>query len=371
MTTPKSTTAEDAGGASAEESRDKYKLFLETSAQFHRLTGPRSIRDTINQLIRDADSVSTSWYVEREFEYVYGGFLDSVMGEVRKLPNLSRPREFWEMWLDVDYQMRLHYLGGPKFFWSLGVALHKEFSMKPVSPTRLINELGGRREHLLKNFYKGTDFFNKSSCGVWDKPCSCKCGPEPGDACRLKEIGVAMRDKFLAAAVALGGANCSESKWLRDNYDFLEAAHGKALLELLGRHRDHVSDIVIFWEVPDGWTILTRDRAFRKMQKKLRNNALKVYDLRLPRHPSDRECVVRLESAPEEGGVLINHNAKGARIRATPVFVKRLKVRQLVTVSASEFGSRESPELGNSRQGRVVYRDDLDESVFAVRFPSK
>ena len=371
---PNGTTTEDAPAGGAAHPRGETALFLETSAQFHRLTGPRLIRETINKMVDGSDKVGTSWYVEREFKYVYGGFFDTVAGEVRKLSHLSRPRMFWEMWLEVDYQLPKYYAGGPKLFlWlskTLSEALAEEFGNEPVTPLKLLNKVVGLKEFLLVNFIKRKDFFNKSSCGVWDKPCSCQCGPEPGPDCRLKEIGVDMRADFLASAKTLGAADCSESKWLRENYSRLENAHGKALLDLLGKHRDHVSDLVIFWEVPDGWTILTRDRAFGILQEALRKE-VKVYTLRLPRDASGKKCRVRPQAVPEAEGVLINYNAKGARVSADPVFVKRLRKRERVTISAKEFGTDEAPELGDRRDGRVVYRDEKDMSVFAVRFPSE
>jgi len=372
--TPNGTTNEGEPTGWAADPRSETALFLETSAQFHRLTGPDLIRDTINVMIDGSDKVGTSWYVEREFKYVYIGFFDTVAGEVRKLSHLSRPRKFWEMWLEVDYQLPKYYAGGPKvFLWlskTLSEALAEEFGNELVTPLTLLNRVVGHKEFLLANFIKRKDFFNKSSCGVWDKPHSCSCGPDPDADCRLKEVGVEMRSDFLAAAETLSRSNCSESKWLKENLPRLEAAHGKALLDLMGEHRDYVSDIVIFWEVPDGWTILTRDRAFGILQEALRDE-VKVYTLRLPREASGEKCQVRPQAAPEAEGVLINYNAKGARISADPVFVKRLRKREHVTISTKEFGTDEAPELGYSRDGRVVYRDKKDVSVFAVRFPSE
>lgn len=374
--TQNGTMTKGAPDGRAEQSRGGTALFLETSAQFHRITGPPSIQETINKMIDGSDKVGTSWYVEREFKYVYGKFFDTVAGEVRKLSHLSLPRMFWDMWMEVDYQLPKYYAGGPKFFLSLTKILSQslagslaaEFGNEPITPLKLLNKIVGLRETLPANFIKRKDFFNKSSCGVWDK--SCSCGPEPGSDCRLKEIGVDMRSDFLASAKTLGAADCSESKWLRENYSRLDDAHGKALLDLMGEHRDYVSDIVIFWEVPDGWTILTRDRAFGILQEALRDK-VKVYTLRLPRDASGQECLIQPAAAPGAEGILINYNAKGARVSADPLFVKKLRKRERVTISTKEFGADEAPELGNSRDGRVVYRDQKDESVFAVRFPSE
>lgn len=355
-------------------------LFLETSAQFHRLTGPEDIRKIINEMIDGAGKVGTSWYVEREFKYVYGRFFDTVISEIKRLSHPTRPREFGDMWMSVDYQLPVRFAGGPKFFWSLFMILSRtlrqklaaEFGGESVTPQKILNKVAGLKETLLKGFVRREDFFNKSYCGVWDQSCSSRCDPEPDADCRLKEIGVDMRDDFLAAAGTVSRSDCSESTWLKANLHRLEDTHGKALLDLMGRHRDYVSDIVIFWEVPEGWTILTRDRAFAFMQKAHRDvaNVVKVYNLRLPREASGAKCLIQPQAAPETEGVLVNYTAKGARVRADPVFVKRLRKRERVIISSEEFADGKASEF-RSRNGRVVYRDEKDASIFAVRFPSE
>lgn len=342
-------------------------LFLETSAQFHRLTGPPGFQSTIEELISKADKVGTSAHVKREFDYVYGGFFKSVIFNVRRLEGWSRERNFSGMWSEVQHHMPRRYLGGPDLFTSIGVALAEDFGKKPVSPMMLLNVLEGLKTRLMGGFRKADPdcFFDKSSCGVWDKPCSCPCGPEPGDECRLKDLCVTMRTEFLASARTLAGArSCAESKWLNENLDLLEAAHGTALMKLLGEHPGHVGDPVIFWEAPEPWTILTRDPCFKILQRAHRDD-LRVFILRLPRLVSGGSCTVLPEAAiTQVNGVLIDHNSQGARIRAPGASVKR---RQRVTIKAREF---ENGAGENAREGRVAYLDKKDTSVFAVRFPS-
>jgi hypothetical protein len=370
--TLKRATTNDAHPTPAQTSPNEIALFLETTAQFYRIAGPPSIQETIQELIDRSDKVGTSAHVKREFDYVYGGFFKSVIFNVRRLPNQSRPQNLARMWLDVFHLMPKHFPGGPYLFLSLGMLLIERLGNKLMTPTELINVLEAYRESLLGRFHRGDFFFDKSTCGVWDKPCSCQCGSEPRDACRLKEICVTMRSDFLASAKTLAGKGREESKWLKENLDLLEALHGKALMELLGKHPGHVGDPVIFWETPDSWTILTRDLTFRILQKAHRDqgmhrDAIKVHILRLPREASGGKCTVLPEAAVEEvDGVLIDYNAQGARVRAPAVSVKR---RQRVTIKAREFGSNGAGE--NSREGRVAYLDKEDTSVFAVRFPSK
>lgn len=364
--TEKRATTKSAHPAPTQKKPNETALFLETTVQFHRLTGPPSFRKTITYLIASSDKVGTSAHVKREFDYVYGGFFNSVIFNVSRLPGLSRQRNFSGMWMDVHNMMGRHFLGGPALFMSIGLTLAEQIGRKPVSPTMVLNFLGGLRKRLLEGFHKGDFFFDKSSCGVWSKPCSCHCYPEPDDACRLKELCVTQRSDFLASVETLAAAHREESKWLKENRELLWAAHGKALMEILGEHPGHVGDPVIFWEVPDSWTVLTRDLTFRILQK-MHRKEIKVYILRLPREASGGKCTVLPEATTQEvEGILIDHNAQGARVRAPAASVKR---GRRVTIKAREFES--NGVGGDSREGRVVYFDKEDKSVFAVRFPTK
>lgn len=361
----KTATTKHAQPTPAKTSPNEIALFLETTAQFYRIAGPPSIQRTIKELRSRSDKVGTSAHVKREFDYVYGGFFKSVTFNVGRLPNQSRPQNLARMWMDVFHLMPKRFLGGPSLFLSLGLLLIERLGDKLITPTELLNVLGAYKKSLLGRFHRGDFFFDKSTCGVWDKPCSCQCSPEPGDACRLKEICVTLRSDFLASVKTLAGKGREESKWLRDNLDLLEALHGKAMMKLLGEHPGHVGDPVIFWEAPDSWTILTRDLTFRILQRAHRDE-IKVYILRLPRKASGGKCTI-LPEAAEKGidGILIDHNSQGARIRAPTASVKR---RQRVTIKA-QFESNGAGE--DSREGRVAYIDKEDTSVFAVRFPAK
>jgi hypothetical protein len=364
--TEKRTTTNQAQPTPAQTSPNKTALFLETTVQFHRLVGPTSFQKTIKELISSSEKVGTSAHVKREFDFVYGGFFDSVIDNVGRLPGQSRERNVSEMWMDVAHLMRKHFYGGPMVLMKIGMTLAEKFGSKPIAPTRLLNVLGGLRLRLLRGFKKGDFFFDKSSCGEWDEPCSCQCYPEPDDACRLKEICVTMRAQFLASVKTLAGKNREESKWLRENLHLLEAAHGRALIKLITKHPGHVGDPIIFWETPDNWTILTRDLTFRILQKAHRNE-VKVYITRPARNAGGGKCKVLPESAVQEvEGVLLDHNAQGARVRAPGASVKS---RKRVTIKSRAFGSNGNDEI--SREGKVAYLDKQDPSVFAVRFPSK
>ncbi len=341
------------------------QLFLETTAQFHRLTGPASFQETIEDLMLNATRVGTSAHVKREFDYVFGGFFKSVIYNVGRLPQQSRVRNFAGMWSDVEHLMGRYFLGGPRLLSSIGMTLSEKFGKQPVSPERVLNVLEGLKARLLGGL-KGDFVFDKSTCTVWIKPHLCHCDLPPGSECRLEEICVTLRSEFLACLKTLAGTRCDEGKWLGANLHLLEAAYGKGLMKLLGEHPGHVGDTVIFWEAPDGWTILTYDLAFGRLQRAHRSE-IKIFMLRLPRFASGERCTILPEAAVNEiDGVLIDHNAQGARIRAPLASVKR---RQRVTIKASEFATNGTREA--AREGRIVYIDKADPSIFAVRFPSK
>ncbi|MEK6280362.1 MAG: PilZ domain-containing protein [Acidobacteriota bacterium] len=127
--------------------------------------------------------------------------------------------------------------------------------------------------------------------------------------------------------------------------------------KLVGKHPGHVGDLIIFWEVPDAWTILTRDSSFKILKEAHRKN-LTVYKVRRPRLPSGRDCVIHTSRlAQPYKGILINYNSEGVRVKVPKVIVKPGEV---VTITA--------PEFGDAQDGEVVYLDKKDKSVFALKF---
>ena len=141
---------------------------------------------------------------------------------------------------------------------------------------------------------------------------------------------------FLATATTLAQAKREESRHILKILERLQAAEGKPLLELLGKHRAQVGDLIIFWEVPDGWTILSRDRTFEILKNKYRAG-IDFYMVRLPRYASGHRCMIRRDGIAEDvGGVLMNYNARGARVQA-PIIVSE---RQRITIEAQEIASR-------------------------------
>jgi hypothetical protein len=135
----------------------------------------------------------------------------------------------------------------------------------------------------------------------------------------------------------LASGRYAESGWLKNNLEHLRTLEGKALLEFIGKHPGHVGDLIIFWEVPDGWTILSRDRAFQILTDKHRNE-IDFFMVRMPRYTSSKACKLRHESeAAEIEGVLDNYNSQGARIHAPGITAR---ARQRMIIQSEKLGTR-------------------------------
>jgi hypothetical protein len=342
------------------------KLFLETSAQFLRLQGQQpELKRQIVELIEDAQKsgsvIGTSAHVKREFDYVYAGFFKEVEGRIASLPDPTRQRQFDELWSEVLGLMPPFYPGGHRLLEGLTITFMGKYAGRRVPPTFIQNIVTLIKADLKGGFFNGTIFFDNSSCEVWETRGSCsKCDPDPDHECRLRNTSVANRANFLASATTMAGARRTESKWFKKNLERLQGAEGKALHALLGKNPNAVGDLVIFWEVPDGWTILSRDRTFQILAATHRKE-VGFYLVRLPRRNSNQPCKVRAASAGGEvDGTLINYNAKGARFRAENF---RATEGQGVLLTAKQ--------LGIERYGEISKMDPLLPDTFGVKFKLK
>jgi hypothetical protein len=360
-TTTKGAAPESGGDSRAKLPEAPAALFMETSAQILGIAGSTEMKRGINELVFRARKVGTSWFVKREFEAVLIAFYRAVALAIESLPNdnPSCPQLFQDMWQEIEPMMEMFYPGGPNLFPHLNEKMNEMYRGKYVTPVELLRSFQIHEEAAWAMFRGEDHFQDRSSCGVWDtKDGKCDCAPEPREHCRLKETCVRNRDDFLDSAETLAGANRAESPWLSTNLQRMRDAPGKALLELIGKHPNHVGDLVIFWEVPDGWTILTRDRTFSILRDEHREQ-LEVYMVRLPRRKNGGECRIRYEGDGEGfGGDLLDFNAKGARISVASTYV-RDGARVIIS---SEKYIRE-------RRGKVLYHDNEDEHALGVKLP--
>lgn len=362
-TTTEGAAPESGGDSSAKLPEAPAALFMETSAQILGVAGSPEMKRGINELADRAHKVGTSWFVKREFEAVLIGFYRAVALVIESLPigNPSCPQLFQDLWQEVEPMMEMFYPGGPNLFPHLNEKMNEMYRGKYVTPVELLRSFQTHEEAAWESFRGEDHFQDRSSCGVWDsKDGKCDCAPEPREHCRLKETCVENRAAFLASAKTIAdNPRRAESKWLKANLPHMHAAQGKALLELIGKRPNHVGDIVIFWEVPDGWTILTRDGAFIDLRDAHREQ-LEVYIVRLPRYKNGGECEVRYERNGEKfDGDLLDYTAKGARVRVTSAHVRD---RARVIIYSDKL---RPPE----RRGKVLYHDDEDKDAFGVKLP--
>ena len=343
------------------------KLFLETSAQIQRLAGSPDMRAGINLLV-NADpkpAIGTSATVKREFDHICDGLfqkLDQAALNIPKQP-ASSLIPFEDLLLKIKAQVSRYHPGGEDFLLFVYTKLSAKFGGQLFTVNRARNVFDGFLTWLKLGFLQ-EEFFDKSSCGVWEPQGSCTCDSKPDGHCRLSEIVIENRENFLATATTLAGAKRDESPRLKKILNRLETTHGKPLLELLGKNKGHVADLIIFWEVPDGWTILSRDLTFKKLGP--HRKAVDFFMVRIPRTRSDTQCKVFIDGMAEPvDGTLINHNESGARIHAPSITVKK---KQRITVS--------SPEFQVDREGDVSEFDpkskqDPPQANFGVKFIRK
>ena len=322
------------------------RLFLETSAHILRLQGPekiqKGIRDLINTVRATSGQLGMSAHVEREFYYVVDGFFDEVQSRIALLTDPETDRPIEELWREVrDIQMPMFFLGGDSLLDNLGDYLVDRYHKRLMRP-RFLDSIVSTFRHQVTTgfkFFKVDEVFDKSTCEVWDAPrgsCS-SCDEQPTANCTLSETCVDARSKFIDSLTIVAGAGCKESKWLKANLQTLQSLEGKALQEFIGTNPDKVGDTIIFWEVPDGWTILSRDKAFQVLTDKQRN-AVGFYMVRIPRNESGKNCTLRFEGETDQvNGILDNYNSKGARVHAAGMTVRE---NQQIDIECSELSLR-------------------------------
>jgi hypothetical protein len=307
------------------------------------LQGPPLIQKGIRLLIdatrQNSGKIATSAHVKREFHYVVHGFFDEVQGRIAHLTDPVKERPCEELWREVKgVLMPKVFPGGRSLLENLGDYITDLYKGRLVRPMFLDSVVRTYREQIIRGFI-ADKVFDTSTCKVWEAPggsCS-SCKTDPSHECRLKDTCVTNRANFLASATTLASGRYAESDWLKNNLAHLRTLEGKALLEFIGKHPGHVGDLIIFWEVPDGWTILSRDRAFQILTDKHRNE-IDFSMVRIPRDISSEACKLRHEGeAAEVEGVLDNYNSQGARVHAPGITAR---ARQRMIIQSEKLGTR-------------------------------
>jgi hypothetical protein len=311
--------------------------------------------------------IGTSQFVLEEFDAVVGGLYRTMSGAVKKLTGQSRPRAFNDLWAEASHLLPVYVPGGGKLLAQIVAGLGVRYGEREISPVEVANFLDGQKSILLELVSLGHDprqpmeIFDLSSCCLWSKPPSESC-VEPAEHCRLKILCIDRRDAFMAAVTTLAKSSREEAAWLRRNISDLRSVEDLDFMRIVAGHPAHFGDIIIFMEVPDEWTLLTRDRTFMLLNKQ-RRKGMSIYYLRLPRIRSGQKCSVRnasINGAWVEA-VLVNWTALDACISTRA----RLGSRgSEVVVSASEFDGE--------RVGRVSRVEQRPEGYLqGIRFLSR
>jgi hypothetical protein len=345
-------------------------LFLETSAQVLRLFGSSSVEREIESLLRLHGRVGTSAFVRSEFEAVIGGLFQTVATYLGKIPGQDRIRPFLDLWRETLGMLPPFTPGGPKPLAVLGASLGVKFGSRSVTPVEVWNFLLGQKTYFLEGFFligskdlrsEENGIFDLSSCCSWRGHDQIPCTAAPSAACRLQLICSHRKPDFLASVETIANAKREESDWLKENLESLVALDGLLLMREIGHKPNIFGDIIIFWEVPEGWTILTRDLSFVVLRERHRPS-LHVCRIRAPRTPTSGNCMIR--SARAEVALtaqLSNYSSSGACV--------------ICSLPIGEIGDEvmlSSAEIGGSRSGKVVWKSaTVAGSGHGVRFVAK
>jgi hypothetical protein len=343
-------------------------VFLETSAQILRLlSGSADMRHGIQEIAQTSSKVGTSSFVFAEFKAVIGNLYSLLAEGMRALPQPSQPRSFTELWKSVAEAIPVFIRGGPKLLSIIvaefGDELAQKYERRQVTPVEVASFLDGQKNILLQSFFffGGRDmkaeglYFDNSSCCVWGPPASEKCSIEPAAHCQLQTLCVQNNRTFFTSLRALSLSNREESKWISKNLGALSRLNGVELMQKIGRHPGPLGDVIIFWETPDHWTLLTRDRTFRILQERMKRK-MQVLIIRPRRSTSGQMCMVKFEVKGKPirsvSARLTNYSSLGAAVMTTSRVVRP---GDKVTISAKEWnGTRTGTVVRVARWRRNV-----------------
>lgn len=333
---------------------------LETTAQIFRLLNKGSFSHSIQDSVSQFDEVGTTHFVLKEFENVACKLYDQVVAAFDDLPDQNRPQPFGDLWSEVSYQLGVYIPGGGKLLSVFAASLAEKFGARLVTPRTVSNYVRGARVVLYESFFlignidlrRSGNIFDCSTCCAW-KTQSCK--SSPGPLCRLKITCLDRREEFLSSVETLSSASRHESRWLREHLNQLRGLSALELMAAVAEKPNNFGDLLIFWETPANWCILTGDKSFDLLRKMHRSD-LAVWHIRPLRRSIWEKCTVSKNGAQDSvAGILENYSFKGGAIRVMKQIAKK---GDLIYI--------ESQAIGN-RVGEIVR--EADEGLFyGVRF---
>lgn len=328
-------------------------LFLETTAQIDRVLGGDAKRSSIDELCSNFDKVGTSNFVNQEIEIVVFNFMREAISRLLRLDGQDHPRGFDEIWNELQDLASYKFRGRSLYHRvAIGWACREPNKTTPRQVAQMIRgEIGN-----LKVFFghlrgEALHVFDRTSCCLWPQSAISSCGGVAHGGCLLRAICVEERSMFHVSVAALSEKRVAERRALRASRAAMESAENMDLLKLVAASPNAVGDILIFWEVPDNWSILTRDKAFEILAAKL-GRKIEVLYVRLPRKgPTDYQLQTS-KGDPIDGTEMMNHTARDLRLRSKRrVGRKGTRVQIRLGDSMDWHWSRVVREEGNSTAG--------------------
>ena len=278
-------------------------LFLETSAQIDRFLACEPIRKDIRRLCAKFDRVGTSAFVAAEFDEVVGKFMLAAQEALCCVPNPDKRREFSDIWLEVGQALPFKYRGKSL---ATQFALHMARRHKePLTPNFLINTIRSQWEILQTAFYRVGKWdmrqchtvFDGTTCCLWKREEEPACvHPKAHVGCRLGETCWKNRQVFESAVRMLSNKRVSERRALTEALEKLVKCQDSfEYLSTVTAVPNAFGDILIFFEVPDGWSLLTKDHAYEFLNEH-HGSELDVLRVRFPRKRRTVSCRVRTEA---------------------------------------------------------------------------
>jgi hypothetical protein len=328
-------------------------LFLETKAQIIRLIGSNEMKRGILDLMNDFDKVGSSQFVQNKFEAILGELYQSIADAMGRVQGQHRPQAFDDLWTEAAELLSPYIYDGLNLLSIISMKLAFRYSQRLIAPIEIKNFIEGQRLALLGSFLYGDEFFDRSSCCVWQSKGLIQCSTGPSPNCRLKLICINGREEFIATIRTLASLSGEDSKWLKTNLHNLIKMSDLELMETVGSNPEHFGDLIVFWEVPDKWTILTRSETFSILQHTHRPK-ISIYWVRLPRIISENTCVVQTAASSRlpQQATLLNYNSMGVCIAADG---RLAKIGGEVRIMAGEFdGPQEGKIVRIETNGKKV-----------------
>jgi hypothetical protein len=340
-------------------------LFFETTALVKNIvSGPETKGGILDSAMR-FDVLATSKFARCEFEHVMMACYNTVIGSLRKYVRQNQPIPFNDLFGDaLDFLPAPRVAGGESLLAMLTVNLKDRFGNDLVTARRVILELEGELNNVLACFLVvgsrevRDDFdLDAASCCAWPAgfPGRARCEHHPGENCRLKLSVIDKREGFFDCVRALRDSSLDEARGLKKIYQELQAAAGLKLLQMIGTYPGDFGDVIIFWEVPAGWAVLTRDRSFKLMSKYRSDVA--VYRIRARRHQLSEPVEIHF-SVNRRKGTLRNYSMSGALIHLPG---PPLQLKSYVELRSATLGVR---------RARVIRRGE-ERGTYGLYFPGK